>query len=84
MTDVIEVVVRTQHINVHPSTGSVTVVNAGPPGPRGPVGPTGAPGSGAIDDYARDIISLHLVDPTPHPAYDDLPDLSLIFENGLI
>lgn len=26
----------------------------------------------------------HIASPTPHPAYDDMPSLSLIFENGLI
>jgi len=26
----------------------------------------------------------HIDDPTPHPAYDDLPDLVVLFENGLV
>lgn len=80
----IEVLSHTQHIVVDPATSAVSVTNSGPVGPRGYQGPTGAPGSGAVDEYARDQISLHLIDPTPHPTYDDLPDLSLIFENGLI
>lgn len=32
-----------------------------------------------------DMLLLHMTaDPTPHPQYDDLPDLTLLFENGLI
>ena len=26
----------------------------------------------------------HINSPTPHPAYDDIPDLVVIFENGLL
>jgi len=26
----------------------------------------------------------HIQSPTPHPVYDDLPSLTLLFENGLI
>lgn len=80
----IKVEAKTQHINVNPATGGVTVINAGPPGPRGFPGADGAPGSGTVDSVARDLIATHIMDPTPHPSYDDLPDLSLIFENGLI
>lgn len=80
----IEVLSGTQHIVVSPGTQHVSVTNSGPPGPAGPQGPTGAPGSGAVDTVARDMISLHLIDTTPHSVYDDMPDLTLIFENGLI
>jgi hypothetical protein len=38
MTDEINVVSRTQVIMVEPSSGTVSVINAGPPGPAGPVG----------------------------------------------
>lgn len=31
----------------------------------------------------QDADTAHSIDPTPHPAYDDAPDLALIFENGL-
>ena len=48
------------------------------PGPPGPPGPEGPPGEGAVD------IANHINDPTPHPAYDDIPSLVLLFENGLI
>lgn len=53
-------------------------------GPQGEQGPAGSSGVGAVDHEARDMIALHLVDPTPHPPYDDMPSLTLIFENGLI
>lgn len=53
-------------------------------GPPGPAGPPGESGVGAVDFEARDMISLHLIDVTPHPVYDDIPDLVLLFENGLI
>lgn len=26
----------------------------------------------------------HVSSPTPHPSYDDLPSLKLLFENGLV
>jgi len=29
-------------------------------------------------------ISVHVSDSTPHPAYDDMPSLRLLYENGLI
>lgn len=29
-------------------------------------------------------LAAHIADLTPHPPYDDLHSLSLIFENGLI
>jgi hypothetical protein len=29
-------------------------------------------------------LTEHIGDPTPHPAYDDLPSLRLLFENGLV
>lgn len=36
-------------------------------------------------ETVTDMLLLHLtVDPTPHPQYDDIPDLTLRFENGLI
>lgn len=29
-------------------------------------------------------LAEHLSDPTPHAAYDDLPSMTLIFENGIV
>lgn len=30
------------------------------------------------------LLEEHVADTTPHPAYDDLPSLSLLFQNGLV
>jgi hypothetical protein len=43
---------------------------------RGERGPAGIDGNQAVLD--------HIADPEPHPSYDDLPSLTLLFENGLI
>lgn len=45
----------------------------GPPGPQGPPG-----------ESEGETVALHLMDPTPHPVYDDMPSLVLIYENHLI
>lgn len=37
-----------------------------------------------IKALIAESVSAHEVDSTPHPAYDDLPSLSIIFENGLV
>lgn len=39
---------------------------------------------GVPASYVDDAMTAHIIDPTPHPAYDDLPSLRLLFENGLI
>lgn len=41
------------------------------------VGPRGPAGDGALD------LDEHINDPSPHPAYDDIPSLVVLFENGL-
>lgn len=33
---------------------------------------------------APQLVADHIADPTPHPAYDDMPDLVLAFENQLV
>jgi len=46
----------------------------------------------AVADYltahpiasAEPLLAEHLADPTPHPVYDDMQSLTLIYENGLI
>lgn len=42
-----------------------------------------APG-GSITEPASDMITAHLLDPTPHPVYDDMASLTLIFENQIV
>lgn len=41
-------------------------------------GAKGDPGDGTVE------LQAHIDDTTPHPAYDDQPDLVLIFNNGLV
>lgn len=47
-----------------------------------------AAGGGLGPDAAQDLIdtavAAHAQSSEPHPAYDNLPSLSLIFENGLV
>lgn len=70
---------------IEPSPQNALVVTQIPGvGPPGPKGEPGSSGTGAVDHEARDAIAVHLIDPTPHPVYDDMPDLTLLFENGLI
>lgn len=54
------------------ATAMITV-EGGVPGPQGNPG---------VD--ADDLMVLHLIDPTPHPVYDDMPSLVIIFENGIV
>lgn len=37
-----------------------------------------------LETHSEDLLTPHINDETPHPAYDDLPSLRLLFENGLI
>lgn len=69
----INVQALTQRIVVDPATQAISVINAGPQGPRG------FPGEDLTEE-----LDAHINDATPHPAYDDLPSFTLIFENGLI
>lgn len=54
------------------SFGQIRVMGGVP----GPAGQDGESDSG--------LVTVHIADTTPHPAYDDLPSLTLLFENGLI
>lgn len=45
-------------------------------------GAPGAPGDGS--EASINLINSHVASPTPHPSYDDLPSLTLLFENGLV
>jgi hypothetical protein len=74
----IEVIHSTQVINVDPATQAVSVTNAGPVGPPGPQGLQGEPGLSGDDN-----LMLHVMDPTPHVAYDDMVSLSSLFANAL-
>lgn len=48
----------------------------------GPPGPAGNPF--IFQEMVNEAIDDHVNAPEPHPAYDDLPSLVLLFENGLI
>lgn len=54
----------------------------------GPKGDKGDPGSlddlTTVQDMIDTSVNTHIVAPLPHPAYDDIVDLRLVFENGLI
>jgi hypothetical protein len=81
-TQVIQVTQSTQRIVVH-SRSSVSVINAGPIGPPGVMGPQGPPGVDAQTNVET-AINSHINSPTPHPVYDDIPDLTILLENGLL
>jgi hypothetical protein len=54
---------------------------------RGPKGDKGDPGldtGGVFDVAIETAITTHVDSPKPHPIYDDTPDLTLLFQNGLI
>jgi hypothetical protein len=54
-------------------------------------GPQGAPGEVTTDELhtyadqaAEDAVQAHVEDEEPHPPYDDMPSLVLLFENRLV
>jgi hypothetical protein len=56
---------------------------------RVPLAQLPASSGGGLDEtevqaIVDDSIEVHVVTPEPHPAYDDLPSLTLIFQNGLV
>lgn len=66
-----------------PSAAAAVVVPV-----RGPQGPKGDPGDlddlEVVQDMIDTTVAAHGQAAEPHTAYDDLPSLRLIFENGLI
>ena len=38
----------------------------------------------ARESYVDDSIDTHVNTGEPHPSYDDMPSLTLLFENGLV
>lgn len=57
-------------------------VSGGVPGPAGLNGQDGQDGQdGGINPV---LLDEHIESLEPHPVYDDLPSMTLLFENGLI
>lgn len=75
----VEVRSSTQIIVINPETSAVSVINAGPQGPPGAKGDQGEPG-----ESAGESIEFHLIDPTPHAVYDEMPSLASWFANQLL
>lgn len=54
---------------------------------RGRKGDKGDPGSlddlTTVQEMIDETVEVHVNEPEPHPAYDDLPSLVLLFENGI-
>lgn len=55
----------------------------GPAGAEGPEGPIGPPGDGS-GEYLDAAMAAHVDHPTPHPAYDEGPDLILLYLNAKV
>lgn len=47
-------------------------------------GNIGGSSGGATENYVDDAISAHSQAQNPHPEYDDLPSLTLLYQNGLV
>lgn len=60
-------------VEVITESSTIVEVSTAQPGPQGPKGENG--------DIALDA---HVNDETPHPTYDDIVDLTLLFENGIV
>lgn len=55
----------------------------GLPGVAGPAGPQGPPGISSGESIDTQI-AVHVNHPTPHPVYDEGPDLILLYENAKV
>lgn len=47
-------------------------------------GNLGGSSGGATEQFVADAVAAHAQAQTPHPAYDDLPSLSLLLESRLV
>ncbi len=74
-TDTISVVVDGDPVTVVVDAATIQTIEVNTTA-VGPIGPQGLPGADAD-------VTTHVADTTPHPAYDDLPSLSLLFESQL-
>jgi hypothetical protein len=69
----------------------VAITNRGEDGPQGKSAYQVAVDNGFTGTEAQWLASIggaaiasHVADPTPHPVYDDIPSLTLLFENGIV
>lgn len=69
----------------------VSITNRGEDGPQGKSAYQVAVDNGFVGTEAQWLASIgasaiatHVIDPEPHPAYDDIPSLTLLFENGIV
>jgi len=77
-TELVEVLTDSPDVvEVITETTEIVEVLEGSPGPQGIPGPPGPMGNG-------EELQQHIVDETPHPAYDDYGDFTLLFENRLV
>lgn len=56
----------------------------GPQGVSGVTTVTGGVTESQVTDAVATAVQNHVQAPAPHPVYDDIPDLTILFENGLI
>jgi hypothetical protein len=78
--------VATQTTGPAPTAGVVATAPA-PLGGAEATAPTTIPGvvpAVAIQEMIDTTVQEHVLDPAPHPAYDTIPSLRLLFENGLV
>lgn len=85
--EVVVVPPHVPHIRTEPPgpLDVVVVPKAGPKGEQGDPGPPGPPADlSDVQQRVDDAMTVHVIDPEPHPAYDDMPSLTLLFENRLV
>ena len=84
----LQIDVTTTFVTIEETNPTLDVVQVsanlvtGTSGPQGPQGIQGEQGPAGED--TTELIENHIIDTTPHPAYDDLTSLTLLFENGLV
>lgn len=84
-TDSPEVQVREKDLG----TDLLLVTSSGPPGPQGKQGPPGPAGDASaveidLANHLGQTTNVHGIADTSQLVIDDIPTLTLIFENGLI
>lgn len=68
-------------VTVYPQSPAIIEVTSSP---KATVEVSGLPFYSGSSDSANIALQNHINSPTPHPVYDDMPSLTLIYQNGLI